>query len=329
MTRTAPTGSKLGYDPSRPASRQSRLFALGLTALVRPLLEVGHHSRLALKVARPLIDKAAAHQGTSAGITVSNLRSNGIRGLWLDNPEAEDAGRVILYLHGGGFVGCSPDTHKGLASGLCKTSGSSALVLDYRLAPEHPFPAAADDALTAYQMLLTRGYDPSLITLAGDSAGGHLVSRLLADLDERGLPMPAGALLLSPFLDLTGEKAFAADKEHRDPFIFPKGAEWSGRAYAGRLAPNDPHLDVLAKDKRRWPTTLIQVGDTECLLPDSERMANSLAQAGVPVTLQIWPGQVHVFQAFPSMTPEAKAAVREAGQFLRAVTSLAATAQTA
>ena len=329
MTRTA---SKPGYDPSRPASRKSKAVAAGLSVTVRPLLEAfvaaRTHTTL-LRVVRPVIDKAASRQGTTQGITVSHLRSNGIHGLWLDNPEAEDAGRVILYLHGGGFVVCSPDTHKGLVSRLCRTSKSSALLVAYRLAPETPFPAAADDALTAYQMLLSRGYDPSAITLAGDSAGGHLVTRLLADLDERGLPMPGGALLISPFLDLTAKKAFDQDRIRRDPFVFPRGAQWAGKAYAGRLRPSDHHLDVLSKDKRRWPPVLIQVGDTECLLPDSQRMAKALDKDGVPVTLQVWPGQVHVFQAFPSLFPEAKAAVREAGHFLHSVSGRSAAAQTA
>jgi monoterpene epsilon-lactone hydrolase len=332
MTRTASTsGSKPGYDPARPASRKSRIFALGLSMTARPLLEVvvATRSDTLVRAVRPVIDKAASRQGVARGITVSQLRSNGIHGLWLDNAEAEDGGRVILYLHGGAFVVCSPETHKGLVSGLCRTSKSSALVIDYRLAPEHPFPAAADDALTAYQMLLSRGYDPSAITLAGDSAGGHLVTRLLADLDERGLPMPGGALLMSPFLDLTAKKTFEQDRLRRDPFIFPRGAQWAGQAYAGKLRASDHHLDVLSKDKRRWPPMMIQVGDTECLLPDSERMAKALEKDGVPVTLQVWPGQIHVFQAFPSLSREAGAAVREAGRFLHAVSGHGAAAQTA
>ena len=327
MTRT--TSVEPGFDPSRPASVKSRVFAFGLGVTVRPLLDIAHRSNLVVKAARPVIGKVASFQQTASGIVVSPLRSNGIRGLWMENPDPEAAGRVILYLHGGGFVVCSPQTHKGLVSRLAREAKASALLIDYRLAPEHPFPAAADDALTAYQMLLTRGYDPASITLAGDSAGGHLVSRLLADLDERGLPMPAGALMLSPFLDLTAKLAHAGDKRRHDPFIPPHGAEWAGKSYAGRLRTNDHHLDVLTKDKRRWPPVMIQVGDTECLLEDSERLAASLQKAGVPVALQVWPGQVHVFQAFPSCTSEANPAVREAGGFLRTVSGLGAAAQTA
>ncbi len=327
MPRT--TSAKPGFDPSRPASHKSRLFAMGLSVAVRPVLDIAHRSNLVVRLARPFVDKAASYQHTARGIVVSPLRSNGIRGLWLENPDPDAAGRVILYLHGGGFVVCSPQTHKGLVSRLAREAKSSALLIDYRLAPEHAFPAAADDALTAYQMLLTRGYDPSSITLAGDSAGGHLVSRLLTDLDERGLPMPAGALMLSPFLDLTAKLAYAGDGRRRDPFIPPHAAKWAGSSYAGRLRANDHHLDVISKDKRRWPPVMIQVGDTECLLGDSERMAASLQKAGVPVALQVWPGQVHVFHAFPSCSPEANAAVREAGGFLRTVSGLGTAARTA
>lgn len=318
-----------GFDPHRTASQKSRMLALGLRTAIRPALDTVRRSDLAVRAVRPVIDRLAAFQSTASGITVSRLRGNGIKGLWLENPEAEDGGRVILYLHGGGFVVCSPDTHKGMVSALARAAGASALLIDYRLAPEHPFPAAADDALTAYQLLLSRGYPAGNITLAGDSVGGHLVTRLLADLDERGLPMPAGAVLLSPFLDLTAKRAQQQDDVRRDPFISPGAAAWAGTRYAGKLRPGDSQLDVHSKDKRRWPPVLIQVGDTECLLPDSERMARALERAGVPVTLQVWRGQVHVFQAFPSLVPEARAAVLEAGAFLHAVSGYDAAAQTA
>jgi len=317
------------FDPGRPASRKSRLFAVGLGVTMRPALALVRHSGPLLSLTRPVIDELASHQSTARGITISKLRSNGIHGLWLDNDSAGDAGRVILYLHGGGFISCSPQTHKGLVSELCREADASALVLDYRLAPRHPFPAAADDALTAYQMLLSRGYAPSDITLAGDSAGGHLISRLLGDLDERGLPMPAGALLMSPFLDLTAKQAMRRDKEQRDPFVPARTAMWAGQAYAGKLRSSDRHLDVIAQDKRRWPPVLIQVGETECLLPDSERLADSLAKAGVSVELQIWPGQVHVFQALGHFVPESRPAVREAGAFLQSVSGQDASVRSA
>jgi acetyl esterase/lipase len=316
-------------DDTRSPSLQSRLFTLGVGLGLRPALQVAHRSETVVRAARPIIDRATSCQRTAGSITLSRFRSNGLRGLWLEGPEAAESGRVILYLHGGAFVVCSPESHKGLVSGLCHHAGAAALLLRYRLAPEHPFPAAAEDALAAYQMLLSRGYDPSLITVAGDSAGGHLVGRLLADIDELRLPMPAGALLLSPFLDLTAAETRARDKERRDPFVPPNAAAWAGRLYAGELDPEDQRLDVIGRDHRRWPPVMIQIGDTECLLPDSLRLAARLEEAGVPVELQLWPGQVHVFQAFGRMVPEARDARREAGRFIREVSSGAVVARTA
>jgi monoterpene epsilon-lactone hydrolase len=223
----------------------------------------------------------------------------------------------MLYLHGGGFVFGSPVFYRRLAAQLSAASGMPVLVLDYRLAPEHPFPAAADDAIAAYRWLLGDGYRPERLVVAGDSAGGHLVAGLLADIARGKLPMPAAAAMLSPFLDLTGEELDERDRARRDPFVPPDYARACAKVYAGAAGISQKRLNVLKARKRGWPPTLIQVGDTECLLGDSQRMADSLRASGVPCELQVWPGQVHVFHWFTPFIPEATAAIRYAGEFLR------------
>jgi acetyl esterase/lipase len=206
-----------------------------------------------------------------------------------------------------------------MAARISAATGLPVLMPDYRLAPEHPFPAAADDALAAYRWLLGEGYDPQRIVVGGDSVGGHLTAGLLADIAAERLPMPSAAIMLSPFLDLTGSELVARDTAQRDPFVPPAYAQWCGQIYAGATSLSHRRLDVLKSRKRGWPPVLIQVGDTECLLGDSERMAESLRRSGVYCELQLWPGQVHVFHWFTPLLPEANAAIRQIGEFVRAV----------
>jgi acetyl esterase/lipase len=250
----------------------------------------------------------------------TRIRKAEIPGLWITAKGASDAS-VMLYLHGGGFVCGSPRTHRQLAARISASAGMPVLLLDYRLAPEYPFPAAAEDALDAYRWLLSEGYPPERIMIGGDSAGGHLTACLLADIAEARLPMPSAAVMLSPFLDLTGAELADRDAALRDPFVPPDYAVWCGKAYAGDTILTHARLDVLKVRKRGWPPVLIQVGDTECLLGDSVRMAESLRRDGGYCDLQVWPGQVHVFHWFAPFLPEANAALKHIGDFVREVTA--------
>lgn len=302
--------------PERP-SVQSRALASLMMSSVRPLGDVlrrpiGSHLRLA----RQACDRLGMFQLPSR-TRVRPLSAHGLRGQWVIARNARSSQGAMLYLHGGGFVFGSPVFYRRLAAQLSAASGMPVLVLDYRLAPEHPFPAAADDAIAAYRWLLGDGYRPERLVIAGDSAGGHLVAGLLADIARGKLPMPAAAAMLSPFLDLTGEQLDERDRARRDPFVPPDYARACAKAYAGAGGISQKRLNVLKVRKRGWPPILIQVGDTECLLGDSQRMADSLCAAGVPCELQVWPGQVHVFHWFTPFVPEATAAIRYAGEFLR------------
>jgi acetyl esterase/lipase len=275
----------------------------------------------ALQMVREAFD-AVGWTPVPRGTRLRPVEEGDVRGLWVTGRGAQDGAGVLLYLHGGGFAFGSSKTHRHFVAALSMATGRPAFLVDYRRAPEHPFPAAADDALAAYRWLLASGYRPDQIVVAGDSAGGHLVAGLLADLSRRRAPMPAAAVMFSPFLDLTGAELDDRDAVRRDPFVPPERARECGRTYAGELAPDSRRLDVLGAPKRRWPPLLIQVGDTECLLGDSERMTESVRAAGGHCELQVWPGQVHVFPAFYPVLPEGRAAIRYVGDFLRSTSAV-------
>ena len=302
--------------PTSP-SVQSRALAQLLMSGLRPL---GDRLRLTtwpqVRVVRDVFDTVGLTP-LPRGSRVKAIADGDISGLWITGRRSDPANGVVLYLHGGGFVFGSQRTHKHLVAALSGATGKPAFLVDYRRAPEHPFPAAADDALAAYRWLLRNGHTPESITVMGDSAGGHLVAGLLADLSRRRLPMPAAAVMFSPFLDLTCAELADRDRVRRDPFVPPKRAMECGRTYAGEYPPTHTRLNVLKANKRRWPPVLIQVGDTECLLGDSERMAESIRAAGVHCELQVWPGQVHVFPAFYPLIPEGRAAISYVGEFVR------------
>ncbi|MFI7677024.1 alpha/beta hydrolase [Actinophytocola sp. NPDC049390] len=302
--------------PTSP-SVQSRALAQLLMSGLRPL---GDRLKITawphLRVVRDVFDTVGLTP-LPRGTRVKPIADGDITGLWITGRGSEPANGVVLYLHGGGFVFGSQRTHRHLVAALSGATGKPAFLVDYRRAPEHPFPAAADDVLAAYRWLLRTGHTPESITVMGDSAGGHLVAGLLADLSRRRLPMPAAAVMFSPFLDLTCAELTDRDRVRRDPFVPPKRAMECGRTYAGTYRLTHSRLNVLKANKRRWPPVLIQVGDTECLLGDSERMAESIRAAGGHCELQVWPGQVHVFPAFYPLLPEGRAAISYVGEFVR------------
>lgn len=302
--------------PTSP-SVQSRALAQLLMNGLRP---IGDRMRITtrpqLRMVRDMFDTVGLTP-LPRGTRMTAVADGDVRGLWVNGRASDRSNGVVLYLHGGGFVFGSLRTHKHLVGALSAATGRPAFLVEYRRAPEHPFPAAADDALAAYRWLLRTGHTPESITVMGDSAGGHMVAGLLADLSRRRLPMPGAAVLFSPFLDLTCAELVDRDRVRRDPFVPPKRAMECGRTYAGEYALTHSRLNVLRASKRRWPPVLIQVGDTECLLGDSERMAESLRASGVHCELQVWPGQVHVFPAFYPLLPEGRAAIAYVGQFVR------------
>ncbi|MER7502051.1 alpha/beta hydrolase [Nonomuraea pusilla] len=233
-------------------------------------------------------------------------------------PDDRPRAGTILYFHGGGWVFGSPETALSLTGHLVAKTGFEAYSPDYRLAPEHPFPAAIDDALSAYRALLDRGEDPSAIAFAGDSAGGGLAVTTCLAARDAGLPLPAAVVAFSPGLDATRTGASMDTKEGIDP-IFTRGAvERTGAMY---LAGADPHQPLLSPavlaDLTGFPPMLIQVGTNEILLDDSTRLAARAREAGVDVILDVTADVPHVFQAFAGVLDEADEALDRAALFLR------------
>ncbi|RLK60353.1 alpha/beta hydrolase [Actinokineospora cianjurensis] len=301
-------------------SVQARALARYLRTCARPVAERLRLRGGQLRVVREAFDTIGLTplpRGTRVRAVSEPHGYGDVTGLMLTARDADERAGVVLYLHGGGFVLGSLRSHRHIAAALSQTSGLPVLLLDYRRAPEHPYPAAADDALAAFHWLLDQGYSADRIVLAGDSAGGHLTAGLLAALTRERAAMPGAVVLLSPFLDLTCARLDEQDALCRDPYIPPDRAREVAAIYAGDLGVDHPRLDVLRGSMRRWPPTLVHVGDAECLLADARRLADAMASAGAHCDLRVWPGQVHVFPAFYPIVPEGRVALRQAGEFLR------------
>ena len=244
--------------------------------------------------------------------------ADGVDAEWMRLEPGEPAG-TLLYLHGGGYFQGSPVTHRRLVAALSKAGGVQSLNVNYRLAPENPFPAAVEDALAAYRWLISPlggDEDPQRVIVAGDSAGGGLTAALLVALRDAGDPLPAGAHLISPWTDLAGTGESMRTRAAADPFIDPAQSPNAAARYAGGADLTNPLVSPLYADLAGLPPLLIHVGDAEVLLDDSTRLAERAIVAGVPVELQIWDGAFHVFQMLVGMIPEADEAVAQAGAWM-------------
>lgn len=241
--------------------------------------------------------------------------ASGVPAEWV-TPAGVAGGRVIMYLHGGAYQLGSPATLRHLVAMLAAAAQAQALSVDYRLAPEHPFPAAVDDAVAAYRWLLAAGHDPASVAIAGDSAGGGLTLATLVALRDAGDPLPAAAVAMSPWTDLalTGESL--RTRAGADVMLKPAGMPETAALYLAGTDPRHPYASPLYADLRALPPLLIQVGDAEVILDDSTRFAARARTAGVDVTLEIWDEMPHVFQAFAGLLPEADQAVARIGSWL-------------
>ena len=239
---------------------------------------------------------------------------------WLRPPGAV-AGRVVLYLHGGGYVIGSPRSHRHLAAAIAAAGQASALLLDYRLAPEHPYPAAVDDATAAYGWLLEQGVAPGHVVIGGDSAGGGLTVATLLALRDARLPLPAGGVCISPWVDLTFSGATYRTRAAVDPIVKRPGIDAMARAYLGATAAQTPLASPLFADLRGLPPLLIHVGSDEVLLDDAVQLADRAKTAGVDATLEVWDRMIHVWHWFLPMLDEAQSAVDGIGRFVRSRTA--------
>jgi acetyl esterase/lipase len=232
--------------------------------------------------------------------------------------EGTESNNVLLYFHGGVYVIGSAASSVALVADLVRRSGVRAVTVDYRLGPEHPYPAAVDDGRAAYEGLLTAGYEPAQILLAGESAGGGLAVATLLALREAGLPQPAGALLMSPYADLTLSGETLSLKEPVDALLSPTGLRARIDDYVAGADASDPHISPILGDLHGLPPLLIQVGSHEVLLSDALRLASRAAIDDVSVTLEVTPGVPHVFQSFAAVLDEGGAALDRAAAFAKA-----------
>jgi epsilon-lactone hydrolase len=251
------------------------------------------------------------------GIARIAVDAGGVAAEWVLAP-ASQHDRHILYLHGGGYVIGSPSLYRNLTWRLASAARARVLAIDYRLAPEHPFPAALDDAMAAYEWLLADGADPRRLTVIGDSAGGGLAfSVLLRCRDEGRLPLPAAVVALSPWTDLALTGASLRRNAVADPFVDANGIPPIAEYYLAGADPRHPYASPLYGDPTGLPPALIQVGGDEVLLDDATRMAVRLRASGCEVALEVWPRMPHVWHLFATVMPEARRAIARVGAFTR------------
>jgi monoterpene epsilon-lactone hydrolase len=250
-------------------------------------------------------------------VRCQQISADDVAAEWIEAPGAESG--VILYLHGGCYALGSVDTHREFVARLARATRMRALGIDYRLAPEHPFPAALEDATAAYGWLLAQGIDPSRVIFAGDSAGGGLALATLVALRDAGRPLPAGAVCLSPWTDLALTGASIQTKAQVDLVLGREGIEKYTRYYAGEHHQvTHPLISPLYADLKGLPPLLVLVGTEEILLDDATRCAENAREAGVDVTLEIWDEMFHNFPLAPFL-PEAKRAVGQMAEFVSRV----------
>jgi len=265
---------------------------------------------------RPLLEQVLTAQPLPADVRVTPGDLGGIPVIFTDIAGAEPRG-TIFHIHGGGFALGSAAGSAGLASALARKTGMRAVSAGYRLAPEHPYPAALHDVTAAYRALAGHADHAGPIVVSGESAGGNLALELLIAATAQGLPMPAAALLLSPITDLTVTGASYAGKAHADPAITARAIRTRAADYLAGTDPADPRVSPIFADLSGLPPLLIQAGSHEVLLDDATRLAAKAAADDVAVILDITPGVPHVFQAFAALLDEADAALNRAARFIQ------------
>jgi monoterpene epsilon-lactone hydrolase len=248
-------------------------------------------------------------------IKSEKVSANGVDAEWVSVSGAA-ADRAVLYLHGGGYVLGSVNTHRDLLGRISRVAQARVLGLNYRLAPEHPFPAAVEDAVAGYRFLLDKGLKPARIAVAGDSAGGGLTLATLVAVRDAKLPLPAAGVCLSPWVDMEAQGESMKTRADRDPIASSDALFMMAQAYLGGKDPKTPLAAPLHADLKGLPPLFIQVGDAEVLLDDSNRVAERARAAGVKVKLEVWPEMIHVWQLFASFLPEGQEAIEGIGKFI-------------
>jgi acetyl esterase/lipase len=290
----------------------------GIHVVREHLSKLPPSSSLTLDQRRRQYDRAERFFPTPGDVKLEPVAAPERPAEWLTPPGVRtDA--AVLYLHGGGYAIGSPRSHRHLVAAIARAAGTRALSLDYRLAPEHPFPAAVEDAVAAYRWLLDQRIAPGRIVIGGDSAGGGLTVATLLALRDRGVPLPAGGVCISPWVDLTCSGGSYATKAAADPIVLRQSVADMAQMYVGAGDRKAPLVSPLFADLRGLPPLLVQVGSDEVLLDDALGLGEGAKAAGVDVTVEEWPAMVHVWHWFLGMLDEAETAVDTIGRFVRRV----------
>jgi monoterpene epsilon-lactone hydrolase len=243
--------------------------------------------------------------------------AGGVPAEWITTPGVLPE-RVVYYLHGGGYVLGSINTHREMVSRLSRAASARVFIIDYRLAPENPFPAALNDSVAAYRWLLSVGVDPARLVIAGESAGGGLTVATLVALRDAGERLPRAGICLSPWVDFEGlGESMVTNAEMDNPLLNREGGLMWAKAYLGNIDPRTPSASPLYADLMGLPPLLIQVGTAEILFDDARRLADHARAAGVDVTLEPWDDMIHMWHFFAAMLPEGQQAIDRIGEFVR------------
>ena len=261
-------------------------------------------------------ERMAKLVGGDTPASVEDVDAGGVPGEMVV-ADGSSTSSVTLYLHGGGYIIGSPATHRELARRLSAASGGAALVIDYRMAPENPFPAAVEDAVSAYGWLLGQGHDPRALSIAGDSAGGGLTAAALVSLRDRGLPLPSCGVCLSPWVDMEGVGGSMDSRSALDPITQREGLVAMGEVYLDGADPKSPLAAPIYADLAGLPPLLIQVGTRETLYDDAVRLADRANRAEVATRFEPWAEMIHVWHLFAPMLDEGQQAIESVAAFIR------------
>jgi monoterpene epsilon-lactone hydrolase len=273
-------------------------------------------SGLTFEKRRSNFEELASLLPVAGNVSFEPISAGDIPAEWIVPDEASEK-KVLFYLHGGGYCIGSINTHRGMVSHIARAAKTRTLLIDYRLAPENPFPAAVEDSTTAYKWILSQGIVAGDIIIAGDSAGGGLTVSTLLSLKKKEIPMPAAAVLISPWVDITITGGSIISKTDIDPIVTKEGLMEMAEAYMDGADPRTPLASSLYADLHGLPPMLIHVGSAEILLDDAIRIADRAGKAGVDVTSKTAENMCHVWHFFTSKFPEALEAIEEVAQFMR------------
>ena len=267
---------------------------------------------------RQNIDARGLSYGVAGDVKVEPVDAGGVKAEWTSTANANSQ-RVILYVHGGGYVIGSLDSHRHAVSEMGRAAGTRMLALDYRLAPEHPFPAPVEDSLAAYRFLLAQGFQPEHIAIAGDSAGGGLVIAALVAIRDAGLPQPSCGWAISPWVDMEAIGDSMTTKAAEDPTVQKEGIAFMAGSYLNGADPRHPLAAPIYADLKGIAPLLIQVGAAETLYDDSIRLAREAGAAHVPVTLEIWPEMIHIWHIYHPILAAGRRAIDQGGAYVKTV----------